>query len=110
VAGQPGKRRRGVAALGDEDAVGGLDVCWYGSQAAYRPGCGNGAIVNRWSRVSPSSTTSSSSAGLSFSADRAGDRRGGAEPGDLLPAVHAAMAIDGQFQQVIQWDPPFAPG
>jgi len=28
----------------------------------------------------------------------------------LLPAVHAARTIDGQFQQVIHRDPLFAPG
>lgn len=33
--------------------------------------------------------------------DRAGNRHRGAEPQELLPAVHAAVAIDGQFEQVI---------
>jgi len=33
--------------------------------------------------------------------DRAGDRDGGAEPFDPLPALDAAMPVDGQLQQRI---------
>jgi len=42
-------------------------VCRYGSQVAYWPGRGNGVMISRWSRVSPASTTPSSSPGWPFS-------------------------------------------
>jgi hypothetical protein len=41
-------------------------VCRYGSQMLYWPVCGNGVIISRWSRVSPSSTTPSSRPGCPF--------------------------------------------
>ena len=38
-----------------------------------------------------------------------GGRPGGAEPGDPLPAPHAAVAFNPRFRQVIHRDPPSAP-
>jgi hypothetical protein len=38
--------------------------------------------------------------------DRAGDRAGHPEPGELLPAPQAAVTLDGQLQQVVHDHPP----
>ena len=108
-AGRPGERRRGVAALGQQHAVGGLDrlpVRLPGRVLARPRERGDdhplvAGLAGQHHAVEQS--------GLAFQhPDRAGDRGGGAEPFDLLPASRAAVCLDGKFQQFVHCDHPLA--
>src|SRR5580658_7525104 len=102
--GRRGERRRGVAALGQQHAVGGLDRLpvrlpgrvlagppeWADDQSLVAGLAGQHHAVEQ--------------PGLALQRpERAGDRGGGAEPFDLLPAPGAAVPVDGQLQQFVHY-------
>ncbi len=102
LAGRSGERGGGVEAFGDRHAVGGLDrlpvrlpggVLARPRERGYRHPLVPGLPLQHHvaGQVRPAFQCP----------DRAGDRGDDAEPGDPLPAVHAAMARYSQFQQVV---------